>query len=218
MDITKISQVNNTNHKPVIYKPTQIDNLKTGANSFVENLTNPYIRHYHLIHRACFVTLEDSKGNKIPATIINHKKNKSIYIKRGKEDLGGLTYSISDAYIKGENYPEYYKNKKYLFINSIYSNQKYKGIGSELVKQAVKESQKRGYEGRTCLNTSTTKPEKGSPIPFYYKLGFECTNKEKDKLIKEAIKHGKKIPPSCEAVTLFLPQKAINNLLERNET
>jgi len=214
MDITKILQVNSANYKPVIYAPIKRNNLNTGTNDFVQNLPLSDTIQHHLIHKACFVTLEDSKGNKIPATIINNKRNKSMYLKRGKEDLGGLTYSICDAQIKGENYPDYYKNKKYLFINSIYSHQKYKGIGTALIKKVVEESKKRGYEGRVCLNTTTTKPEKGSPIPFYYKLGFECTNKQKDIEIKKALKEGKKIPPSCEAVTLFLPQKAINKLLE----
>ena len=216
MYISKISQVNNSFHKPVLYRPIKEHTLSTGINDFVENSEKTDIKQHHLIHKTYFVILEDAKGNKIPATIINNRRNKSMFLKRGKEDLGGLTFSISDAQIKGENYPEYYKNKKYLFINSIYSHQQYKGIGTALVKKTVEESKKRGYEGRVCLNTSTTKPEKGSPIPFYYKLGFECTNKEKDREIKKALKEGKKIPPSCEAVTLFLPQKAIDKLLNKN--
>ena len=165
-----------------------------------------------LIHRAKIVSLKDYNGNEVKAVLIHNKRTKSMYLMRGKDPLGGAIYSISNAHIKGNNYPDYYKNKKYLFINQIYSHKKYKGIGTELIKKLVQESKKQGCEGRICLNTTTTKPEKGSPIPFYYKLGFEASNKQKHEEIKKALESGKKIPASCESVTLFLPENAIKRL------
>lgn len=168
-------------------------------------------RHYQ-IHRANFVTLKDKNGNEVKAVLIHNKQSKSMYLMRGQDALGGTLYSFTSAPIKGDNYPDYYKNQKYLFINQIYSHKKYKGIGTELIKKLVLESKKQGFEGRICLNTTTTKPEKGSPIPFYYKLGFEASNKQKHEEIKKALESGKKIPASCESVTLFLPENAIKRL------
>lgn len=169
--------------------------------------TRPY-----QIHRANLVTLKDKNENEVKAILIHNKQSKSMYLMRGQEALGGAIYSVSQAPIRGSNYPDYYKNKKYLFINSIYSHKKYKGVGTELIKKLVLESKKQGCEGRICLNTTTTKPEKGSPIPFYYKLGFEASNKQKHEEIKKALEAGKKIPPECESVTLFFPENAIKRL------
>lgn len=166
----------------------------------------------HQIHRANYIELKDKNGNKVKAILIHNKKSKSMYLMRGQDVLGGTLYSFTNAPIKGDNYPDYYKNQKYLFINQIYSHKKYKGIGTELIKKLVQESKKQGFEGRICLNASTTKPEKGSPIPFYYKLGFEASNKQKHEQIKKALESGKKIPASCESVTLFLPENAIKRL------
>ena len=166
----------------------------------------------HQIHKATFVPLKDKNGNEVKAVLIHNKQSKSMYLMRGQDALGGAIYSVSQAPIRGSNYPDYYKNKKYLFINSIYSHKKYKGVGTELIKKLVLESKKQGCEGRICLNTTTTKPEKGSPIPFYYKLGFEASNKQKHEEIKKALEEGKKIPASCESVTLFLPKDAIKKL------
>ena len=214
MHISEISIQNKINFKSVSSEKVTSQQINTDANSLMEKLNNLARKKVSQVRKACFITLKNEQGHDVNATLINNRRNKSMYLKRGYEDLGGLTYSISDAYIKGDSYPDYYKNKKYLFINSIYSNQQYKGIGSELIKQAAKESQKRGYEGRICLNSSTTKPEKGSPIPFYYKLGFRCTSKKKDEIIRNSIKNKENIPASCESVTLFLPKEAINKLLE----
>lgn len=205
MRISGISQINNLKFKSVCVQQKETQTGKIGCGEI--HVKIPIHRFYN-IHKTSIVTLK----NGVKALLINNHRNKSMYLTQDRDYLGGLTYSISDAYIKGDNYPNYYKDRKYLFINSIYSHQQFKGIGTELIKQAVQESKKRGLEGRVCLNTSTTKAEKGSPIPFYYKLGFECTNKEKDKLIKAAIKDKKKIPPSCESVTLFLPDEAIKRL------
>ncbi len=78
-------------------------------------------------------------------------------------------------------------------IRSI-AGDKYSGIGTALIKAAVKESYKQGKGGSLWLRT-----EKGyaytlsdyrsdqNPIPFYYKLGFRALNPEADKYIKKCI-------------------------------
>ena len=104
------------------------------------------IKYKLKIDKSKIIELKDKFGNNKKANIIHNKKCKSIYIKRGKDTLGGMTYSISNAPIEGENYPSFYKGKKYYFINSLYSHQTYKGVGTELVKFLVKESKKHGCE------------------------------------------------------------------------
>ncbi len=202
------------NYSPKIeFKPRQ---KKIDSSNFECQNENPTFEKISaksgIIHRAKIVSLKDYNGNEVKAVLIHNKRSKSMYLTRGQDVLGGAIYSISNAPMKGNNYPDYYRNKKYLFINQIYSHKKYKGIGTELIKKLVEESKKQGFEGRICLNASTTKPEKGSPIPFYYKLGFEASNKQKHEEIKKALEEGKKIPASCESVTLFLPKAAIKRL------
>ncbi len=113
--------------------------------------------------------------------------------------------------------PEEYKNQKTIFINSpLLSNKKYKGIGIELVRAAVEESLKSGCQGRVCLNASTINSKIGSPIPFYYKLGFKCTNSKTQAIIENSMKNNMPIPSKYESATMFLPKDAIVKLLTKS--
>lgn len=212
MNITNINKISNYSPKTEFQPQKNKQNSVKFEYKKEKETTEIAQNRPYQIHKANFVALKDKNGNEVKAVLIHNKRSKSMYLMRGQDVLGGMLYSITSASIKGDNYPDYYKNKKYLFINQIYSHKKYKGIGTELIKKLVHESKKQGYEGRVCLNTSTTKPEKGSPIPFYYKLGFEASNKQKHEEIKKALEAGKKIPASCESVTLFLPENAIKKL------
>ena len=157
-----------------------------------------------LLNHAKKVKLKDSRGREVTALLVKpHKDN--WHIECNGKYAGYIRVSESKAPIKGDNLPDYYKGKPYLFINSLASSKEFSKVGSELVKEAIKESKKRGFEGRVCLNTTTTKPECGSPVPFYYKLGFQASIKEKQQLIKNAILQKKSIPSNCESVTMFLP-------------
>ncbi len=165
-----------------------------------------------LLKKAKKVNVKDSNGVEKQALIISTNKN-TKYMELDGQILGVMSYSFTKAPIKGDNYPNSYKNKPYLFINSIYSNKQYKNVGTELVKDAVWESKKQGCEGRVCLNTSTTRPKLGSPVPFYHKLGFEASSKEAQQKIEMALSSNKQLPPECEAITMFLPMDVINKIL-----
>ena len=166
---------------------------------------------YHLIHREK-ANLKDFNNNLISAVIVKTgKSSKSIY--HNGISLGNCNFSECNAKISGENYPEFYKGKPYLFINSIASSKKYKGIGTELVKSVVRESKRRGFEGRVCLNASVVEPELGSPIPFYSKLGFEASDINKQIIIDYTLRNNLELPKNCESATMFLPKKAIDKLL-----
>lgn len=177
--------------------------------SFLETLAN---YRKILLKKAKKVCVQDSNGIEKQALIISTKKN-TKYMEMDGQILGVMTYSYTKAPIKGDNYPDSYKNKPYLFINSIYSNKQYKNVGTELIKDAVLESKKKGCKGRVCLNTSTTRPKLGSPVPFYHKFGFEASTKEAQQKISEAIAKKQTLPPECEAVTMFLPMNVVNEIL-----
>ncbi len=176
------------------------------------NAGRPYISPYFKGCKTCFV--EDRSGKVYKANIKSPPMLRYYYyLEKDGEILGDMRCSQSSSKIRGDNYPEYYGGKACLFINSINSNRQYRGVGRELIKTAVRESQKQGMEGRVCLTATTTKPEIGSPIPFYYKMGFESSRKEFQRKIEEAMQKGEPIPKECESATMFLPQDKIKKSL-----
>ncbi len=161
--------------------------------------------------------LKMTNGERIPAYINKPKKGSWNLQCRG-ETVGTVLFSRAYSPIKGDNYPEYYKNKAYLYINSLDSHKTYKGIGTALVKSIVEESKRLGLEGRVCLNASVTKAEIGTPIPFYYKLGFECADSKQQKIVEECMREKKPLPKNCESATMFLPTESIKKLTENNSS
>lgn len=186
-------------YEPKTAKIIKTDNIFEKLNTF--------------IHNAKIVTLKTYGDEKISAKLVSPRGVCTKYIKLNKKTLGAMHYSFSSAYIRGDNYPQEYKGEKYLFINSIYSNKQYRQTGTQLIKEAVRESYKQGCEGRVCLTATTTNPEFGSPVPFYFKFGFESADKNKQKRIEEALISGKKIPKDCESTTMFLPTNRIYEIL-----
>ena len=182
-----------------------------------ENYRKPFIDtlagnfNYHIINREK-VNLKDFENNPISAVIIKTGKTSKSMFHKGLS-LGNCNFSECSAKINGDNYPDFYKGKPYLFINSLASSKKFKGIGTELVKSVVRESKRRGYEGRVCLNASVVEPEFGSPIPFYSKLGFQSSDLNKQIIIDYVMKNDLSLPDNCQSATMFLPKEAIDKLL-----
>lgn len=135
------------------------------------------------------------------------------YIECKKNFLGLIWTSISNAELQGNALPDYYKNKDYLFINSLNSTKELKGIGTQLVKAVVRESQKLGLSGRVSLNTSTVNKKVGTPVPFYYKLGFKSVDSQIQAKIEKSMLDHKPIPADCEATTMYLPKEKIAEIL-----
>ena len=71
-----------------------------------------------------------------------------------------------------------------------------------------------GLEGRVCVIASAIRPEAGSPIPFYYKIGFRSTSSEFNKEIMRHIATG--TPLSKSSCTMFLPQENVEALLAKS--
>lgn len=170
----------------------------------------------YVFQQARAVKLKDRDGKVVKGLLVKPKSN-SWYIKCNGGYAGSVLFSVAKAYIKGENYPESYKNRPYLFINALDSNQKYKGVGTELVKEVVRKSNEMGFDGHVCLNTTTVNPKLGSPVPFYYKLGFESSELHKQIAIEKAMKNNQKIPAFCESSTMFLNEESILKILSEDE-
>lgn len=209
------ANINNLNFQQVnlvkCYQPQIMQNIEAGKSA-----PNIFEKLSDFIHRAKYVTVKTYENEEVSAKLVSPRGVCTKYIKLNDEILGSMRYSYSSAPIKGDNYPTEYKGQKYLFINSISSNRQYKQAGTQLIKEAVRESFKQGCGGKVCLTTTTTKFEFGSPLPFYFKLGFESVDKNKQKRIEEAISSGKKIPEECECTTMFLPATKIAEILNEN--
>ncbi len=98
---------------------------------------------------------------------------------------------------------------KILEIRSL-MGETYSGIGTELIKEAVTVSRKRGKGGALWLHSSvgygrdeSRYRKNENPIPFYYKMGFRSPDKVLHKQIKELIKSGNiKMLPSLAVMLL----------------
>jgi len=137
-----------------IYTPSK---LKTPLTKLLERFSVPEEKPILLVDK--------KDGSVYPARIDKPKNNAWYMICRG-DCVGQAIFSIDYSHINGDNLPDYYRDRAYLFINSLSSHRTYKGIGTELVKALVKESYRRGLKGRVCLTTTTTNPEVGSPFLF----------------------------------------------------
>ena len=89
------------------------------------------------------INLKSIDGSKVPASIIKDTST-NWHLRCYGECVGNIWVSKCSAPILGDLIPDDYINKGYLYINHLSSDKKYKGIGTELVKAAVRESYKKG--------------------------------------------------------------------------
>ena len=88
--------------------------------------------------------------------------------------------------------------KKSMYVDYLYSDNdghelsKYKGIGTELIKSAVRESIRNGYKGRLILSAANGY---ASPVPFYYKCGFRFEDEDANKSMEDSLTYFSKILP-----------------------
>lgn len=110
------------------------------------------------------------------------QKNLGLFsINADNKELGSILLAPAGTSCKEEllkNAPAEYKNKNFLeiirieTINNGNNLNGYKGIGRELIKQAVIESQKIGFEGRIALKSLNFKKNTPSPDGFYKHIGL----------------------------------------------
>ena len=96
-------------------------------------------------------------------------------------DYNGLTQAV-----KFDKTSQEYAKGNFLYIDSLETKNKgldatvYRGIGTELLKQAVIESQKRGFEGRIGLVASLWDEQGRAARDFYKHIGFQTASSEDD--------------------------------------
>ncbi len=98
------------------------------------------------------------------------------YLDMEKPQQGYFNNPIGDDYI--------YNSMEVTTLESVNKGCKaspYSGIGTELLKAAVLESKKSGYNGRLHLMAYNSHP----PTPFYYKCGFRFLDSEKNSLMEK---------------------------------
>lgn len=101
---------------------------------------------------------------------------------------------------------------------------KYKGIGTKLVLEAMKDSFAHGKGGCLWLHSQkgfgrmmSDYRKNENPIPFYYKLGFEAVDSNVDKHIKECLQYGLIDSLPNDAILILTSDVAKEKLNELND-
>lgn len=157
-----------------------------------------------------------SKGDELIVAQLIKPKPLSWYVVQDDKCLAFIHIQILSDDIYGDSIPMYYKSKESILIE-LTSNSYYEEIDLELVRAAVRESQRLGLFGRTYTRASKTDTLSGSSIPFYNKLGFKCVNGQTQRLVESCIKLNERIPSSCQEVFMYLPKEAISELFENTD-
>ncbi len=163
-------------------------------------------------------------GKKVPAYISKDEYDDcvsfGIYVNNEEEGLGGIIiqspeqsrnvcFDSSDFFRKFA--------KKSMYVDYLYSDNdgyglsRYKGIGTELIKSAVRESIRNGYNGRLILSAANGY---ASPVPFYYKCGFRFEDEDANKSMEEFLRSkSKNLPSSLSHGIMYLSEEKAKELV-----
>lgn len=138
----------------------------------------------------------------------------------GKES-GEIKFSCKADNFVQEGFPEYYFYTKdkvrcykaHVCVRTLDVDERGRGTGTRLMKEAVKVSLRDDLDGRVFVNAMCT-DEKTSPCVFYYKLGFRCVTPKKNEQIINAIKNLTVLPSTFED-WMYLPRENIIHLLKK---
>jgi len=139
------------------------------------------------------------QGKEVKANIIRvygeEYKHLDLWVNDTK--VGTTTYTISYQNNGGwEVVPindlDYYrygdvKSALELLYISNMQQERFKNVGTELIKQIVKESYRLNLDGHVVLYAKKVKSKE--PVPFYYKLGFR-SNDYTNRLIEDRMRRG----------------------------
>ena len=156
--------------------------------------------------------IDKTNGDIIYADLLKHK-NYPKYEVRVKGELAGYMHISDNGYLpECDNAPENLKDvgiHKITGLRTIMGN-KYSGIGSALINEAIEHSKKIKRKGAIWLMASDGYDNYASrymanvnPVPFYKKCGFTCIQKKTEEKVNLALK--KNLP--------FLFPETVNMLL-----
>ena len=160
-------------------------------------------------------------GQKIPVYVTKFERDDKIhlYIKNEQADKLGyaaMVFPYGGVFKKPIGNDYIYNSVELVSLESKNQARKsspFRGIGTELLKAAVKESIANGYGGRIHLMAYNSKP----PTIFYYKSGLKFLNNEKDKLMQKylstpAAQRGE-LQQNLQSGLMYLPKENIKKLL-----
>ncbi len=89
------------------------------------------------------------------------------------------------------------------------------GAGTQMIREAVRMSNEMGYDGRVTLQAEIINKSVGTPVPFYYKLGFKATSAETQVLIEQAmaIYEQTGVYNGPTGASMYLPMDVVKNIL-----
>ena len=89
------------------------------------------------------------------------------------------------------------------------------GAGTQMIREAVRMSNEMGYDGRVTLHAEIINKSVGTPIPFYYKLGFRATSAEIQALIEQAmaIYEQTGVYKGPTGASMYLPMDVVKHIL-----
>lgn len=143
------------------------------------------------------------------------------------EPLGYLILSLdvknmnSMQNIVPEHLKEYFSDAPYIKKMFSYkggTNPDISGVGTHLVKCALKESIKTGHDGKLSVLACNPKDPFCAPTIFYHKLGFKFIEDDKEDIINKLEEEGNlnmqsALDNSINIGTMYLPKENIEKLL-----
>ncbi len=172
-----------------------------------------------IVAKTCLTYRES--GQKTPAYITKFEKDNKIHLYIKNEQADKLGYASlcrpQGGIFKKPIGKDYIYNSMELTAlesrNQARKNSPYRGIGTELLKAAVKESKANGFGGKIHLMAYDAKP----PTVFYYKNGLKFTNTEKDLLMQKYLNTPAnlrgELPQELQSGLMYLPEENIEKLL-----
>ena len=219
-NFTRINSCHQSISKDALKEQNSILKIKDIPSKF---LNANYLPSFGKYKKVADVTLID-KDTEMPVKASLRKEKTGDFISfqiitGRKDEAGFLHMDIDPLPVRGEYIPRNKNGETLPEVSHLRSIQgdKYKGIGTTLIKAAINESLRAGKKGELFLRAETgygscysDYRKNESPIPFYYKMGLKAENKEIDKFIQDCIKNVdyKSLPPSA---LLVLSEEAVKS-------
>jgi len=194
--------------------------VKVGLNALPIYTQVSQVRNNNISKSACYSKSLASDvvnfGNS--ASVFEHSDG-AVFAKAVSDGhrQGSMSYYIEQRdFIPGASKTApYYKGVRNLCVNTLFSFEK--GVGTKLMQEAVRLSQKMGCEGRVMLTASALGSNATTPVPFYSKLGFKAFNQVLQNEIEAAMEAYKTTGTydGPDDTVMYLPKENIAALLAK---